>query len=364
MTMFKAAYFDSEGERKGDFALPTNLFDGVIHEGVVHSAVRVYLNNQRQGTATKRNRSRRSGGSRKPWRQKGTGRARQGTIRAPQWRGGGLAFAPQPKSWNQRLPKAIRRLARRSALNSRAEAGRIAVIRSIDIEHPKTKDLVRLIGRIGPEGKLLILTHGVRSEVYLSSRNLQNVRVFPFGSESTYDIIWSGTVLLEETALRDLGGRPDAALEVEADEDPAMAEGDADQGDADQGDADQGDADQGDADQGDADQGDADQGDADQGDADQDDADQGDADQDDADQDDADQDDADQDDADQDDADQDDADQDDADQDDADQDDADQDDADQDDADQDDADQDDADQDDADQDDADQDDAAEEEEEA
>src|SRR6056297_1672460 len=141
MTMFKAAYYKTDGKKGNKRALPESLFDGVVNEPVLHQAVKAYLANQRQGTASAKNRSAVRGGSRKPWRQKGTGRARQGTIRAVQWAGGGRAFPPQPHSWRQRLPKKVRALARRSAFNARAEDDRVVLFDAPAFESPKTAAL-------------------------------------------------------------------------------------------------------------------------------------------------------------------------------------------------------------------------------
>ncbi len=205
--MYKARYINTDGSAGNEVTLPVALFDGVIHEGALHQAVTAYLSNQRQGTVQRKNRSAVAGGSRKPWRQKGTGRARQGTIRAVQWRGGGRAFPPQSRSWTQRVPRRIRRLARTSAFNSRASAGRVAVIEGFDFEAPKTRKLTELLATIDLPGKVLFLTHGVNRNLHLSGRNLAGVRVLPFGEESSFDVVWSGTVIIEEAALAGLGER-------------------------------------------------------------------------------------------------------------------------------------------------------------
>lgn len=206
--MYRAPYFRTDGSAGPEVTLPDSLFDGAVHEGALHQAIRAYLANQRQGTASKKNRAAVAGGSRKPWRQKGTGRARQGTIRAAQWRGGGRAFPPRPRSWKRRVPKRLRALARISAFNSRAEAGRVAVIEGFDFETPRTRDLTKLLGKLDRPGKILFLTHGVNRELYLSGRNLPGVRVLPFGAESPYDVVWSGTTIIEEAALAGLGDAP------------------------------------------------------------------------------------------------------------------------------------------------------------
>ena len=209
-TMYQAPYFRTDGSAGSKVTLPGSLFNGVIHEGALHQAVRAYLANQRQGTASKKNRAAVAGGSRKPWRQKGTGRARQGTIRAVQWRGGGRAFPPRPRSWTIRVPKRLRALARVSAFNSRAVAGRVAVIEGFDFDAPRTRKLNELLGRLDLPGKILFLTHGVNRELHLSGRNLPGVRVLPFGTESAYDVVWSGTTVIEEAALAELGDAPPA----------------------------------------------------------------------------------------------------------------------------------------------------------
>lgn len=211
--MYKARYYKADGKKGKARDLPAALFDGVVNESVMHRVVQVYLANQRQGTAAAKTRSEVRGGSRKPWRQKGTGRARQGTIRAVQWEGGGVAFPPIPHSWRQRVPKKVKALARRSAYNARAEGDRVVLVDMPTMDAPKTKDLRVFLGGIdGAEGKkVLILTDGLNSTLHLSARNLKNVQVMPFGEESVYDVLWAHTVVIERGALDS----------VEADEAPA-----------------------------------------------------------------------------------------------------------------------------------------------
>lgn len=199
--MFKAPYYKTDGSKGRARSLPAELFDGQVNEHVLHQVVKAYLSNQRQGTAAAKNRSAVAGGSRKPWRQKGTGRARQGTIRAAQWAGGGRAFPPQPHSWRQRVPRKVRDLAHRSALNARALDERVILIDGLDMEKPKTATLRDYLESIGAEGKVLLLTEGIKKNVYLSARNLPQIEVRAFGDESTYDILWSGTLVIERGAL-------------------------------------------------------------------------------------------------------------------------------------------------------------------
>lgn len=198
----KAAIITIEGEKNGEQDLPESLFDGVVHEPAMWQVVKAYLANQRQGTASTKNRAKVRGGSSKPWRQKGTGRARQGTIRAPQWRGGGRVFGPTAeRNYKQDVPKKLRWLARRSAYNARAQDGRLLVLESLDMDAPKTKTIVGMLDGAEVLGNVLILTDGSKPAVWKSARNLQGVQVQAFGTESTYDVLWSDTVIVEASAL-------------------------------------------------------------------------------------------------------------------------------------------------------------------
>jgi large subunit ribosomal protein L4 len=199
--MLKARYYQNDGSEGKAQALPDWLFDGVVHEDVLHQVIKAYLSNQRQGTASAKSRGQVKGGGRKPWRQKGTGRARAGTIRAAQFTGGGVVFPPIPHSWRQRVPRKVRALARRSAFNSRAQGDRVILVDSIEFDTPKTGKLVEMLGQVGAEGKVLILTDGAKENLHLSSRNLPDVLVRPFGEESAYDILWAHLLVIEKAAL-------------------------------------------------------------------------------------------------------------------------------------------------------------------
>lgn len=219
--MFKARYYKTDGSKGRARPLPVSLFDGVVNEAVLHQVVKAYLANQRQGTAAAKNRSAVAGGSRKPWRQKGTGRARQGTIRAVQWTGGGRAFPPIPHSWRQRIPRKVKALARRSAFNARAEAERVVLVDAFDYDAPKTSRIRDYLAGIElGDRKVLVLTHGTNEVVYRSARNLQEVEVRAFGTESVYDILWADTVVIEREALDALDVEEPKAEEAA----PAVAE--------------------------------------------------------------------------------------------------------------------------------------------
>jgi len=218
--MYKARYYKADGKKGKARALPDSIFDGVVNEGVMHQAVKVYLLNQRQGTAAAKGRSDVRGGGRKPWRQKGTGRARAGTIRSPIWEGGGVAFPPIPHSWRQRLPKKVKALARRSALNDRAERDRVILADLPAMDAPKTQGLLAFLSSIESKGKVLVLTDGKNENLYLSSRNLSDVAVVPFGGESVYDVLWAHTVVIERSAL-DQKAKPVADAAPAVEEEPA-----------------------------------------------------------------------------------------------------------------------------------------------
>jgi len=200
--MFKAPVFTVDGEKKAERELPEVLFDGVVHEPAMWQTVKAYLANQRQGTAATRRRGEVSGGNKKPWRQKGTGRARQGSTRAPHWRGGGVVFGPRPgRNYPQDVPKKVRWLARRSAYNARAQDEAVILVEGLDFEAPKTKRVIQLLEKTGATGNVLILTDGHKPVVYLSARNIPGVQVVPFGQESAYNVLWADTLIIEASAL-------------------------------------------------------------------------------------------------------------------------------------------------------------------
>jgi len=200
--VIEVSTYDSRGKTGSDTALPGDVFDGEVNEAVLHQVVTALRANARHGNAATKNRSAVRGGSRKPWRQKGTGRARQGTIRAAQWRGGGVVFGPSPRSYTARIPKAVRRKAIHSALNTRALDGDLALIAPLAIDTPRTKAIHELLAEIGAEqSNVLFLTAGTKHNVYLSARNIPRVAVRPWGEASAYDILWADLVLVESSAL-------------------------------------------------------------------------------------------------------------------------------------------------------------------
>jgi large subunit ribosomal protein L4 len=211
--MIEAPHYSAAGARRqSPFALPADYFDGTVHEHAMHQAVRAFLNNQRQGTHQTKTRSFVSGGNQKPWKQKGTGRARQGSTRAPHWRGGGIVFGPHPRDYTTEIPRKVKQLARRSALNARARESGLHVIERLAFRTPKTKQLAELLGKLGvAERKVLVLTATHNPNAYLSGRNLPNVEVMRYADASAYDVLWSDAVLVEEGAITGVIPEPDVA---------------------------------------------------------------------------------------------------------------------------------------------------------
>jgi len=201
-TTFQARAFTAQGTTRDAVDLPATLFDGIVNMPVMHQAVKAFMANQRQGNASTKIRKYVTGGNQKPWKQKGTGRARQGSARAPHWVGGGTVFGPTPRSYAQYVPRQVRALARKSALNARARENAVIVVDRFEYDAPRTSRLMALVSRIGADDqKVLILTDGVKPNVFLSGRNLPTVHVMPYQDVSTYHVLWSDVVVIEAGAL-------------------------------------------------------------------------------------------------------------------------------------------------------------------
>jgi large subunit ribosomal protein L4 len=210
--MLEAPHFSAAGAKKKAVALPETLFDGTVNEDLLHRAVVTYLANQRQGTHATKTRSFVSGGNQKPWRQKGTGRARQGSTRAPHWRHGGIVFGPHPRDYRRGIPKKMRQLAKKSALNARAREAALVVVDPLVYEKPRTKVLAELLEKLGvADRKVLVLTAGQPNahNVYLSGRNLENVHVMRFADATAYEILWADTVMVELPAFGAAAAQPE-----------------------------------------------------------------------------------------------------------------------------------------------------------
>ena len=218
---FEAAAYTAGGTERERVTLPGDLFDGTVNMPVMHQAVKAFLANQRQGNAKTKTRGFVTGGNQKPWKQKGTGRARQGSTRAPHWVGGGTVFGPTPRSYAEYVPRQVRALARKSAFNARARESAVLVIDRFDFDAPKTQRMRALVDSLGLTGrKVLVLTDGVKPNVFLSARNLPTTHVMPYSDVSTYHLLWSDVVLVEASAI---GHALEPVAESEAAERPARA---------------------------------------------------------------------------------------------------------------------------------------------
>lgn len=200
--MPKATVYDSSGQTVGEVALNPTVFDSDINETLMHQAVTMYLANQRVGTAMTKTRGLVRGGGRKPWRQKGTGRARAGTIRSPLWRGGGITFGPAPRDYRKKMPRKARRQALRSALTAKVRDDGLRVVSSFDISEPRTKQVVGLLDGLGLGGKKALLVVGeVDRNTYLSARNLPGVGTIMAGDLNVYDILNHEFLVICQDAL-------------------------------------------------------------------------------------------------------------------------------------------------------------------
>ena len=199
--MSQARVVDAEGSVTGTITLPASVFDATVNVSVMHQALLRQLANARQGTHDTLTRGEVSGGGRKPYRQKGTGRARQGSIRAPQWEGGGVVFGPHPRSHRLAMPRKQRRLALRSALTTKAAAGQVVVLSEFALDEPRTRAVADLMRAIEARRRVLLVL-GSHSEVLeKSARNLPEVRVVLAGNLSVRDLLTAETVLMTRDAI-------------------------------------------------------------------------------------------------------------------------------------------------------------------
>jgi large subunit ribosomal protein L4 len=200
-----AELFKADGTRLGEVDLNPDIFGIEPNEAVMHQVVTAQLAAARAGTHSTKTRAEVRGGGRKPWRQKGLGRARHGSIRAPQWIGGGVAHGPKPRDYSQRTPKKMKRLALRSALSARAADGQIKVVEDFGAwTEPKTKNATALLSAMGVTGKVLLLAEDHERTAIKSFRNIDGVIASNLGQANTYDVLWAETVIMSKGTL-DLG---------------------------------------------------------------------------------------------------------------------------------------------------------------
>ncbi len=202
--MPKVAVYNIEGQQVGERELRDEIFGVPINGPLLHQAVQVYLANQRQRTQSVKTRADKRGGGRKPWRQKGTGRARHGSIRSPQWTGGGVVFAPKPRDYTQKFPRKMRKQALLSALSSKAHNNEIVVLDSLTMERPKTAFIHGMLKNLKVKEKALIVVKGGDEVVIKSIRNIPDVKAAFAGSLNVYDILKYDTFLITEEALKEV----------------------------------------------------------------------------------------------------------------------------------------------------------------
>lgn len=199
--MPKVALYNINGEQVGEVELTDNVFGVAVHQSVLHDAVVAYLANQRQGTHDTKTRAEVRGGGRKPWRQKGTGRARHGSTRSPIWRGGGIVFGPHPRDYSIKLPKKVRRLAMKSALSSKVESGNIVVLDQLQLEQPKTKDMARILNNLKISNKALVVTADKNDNIIRSARNIPGVKPTSASHLNVYDLMAHQTLVITRDAV-------------------------------------------------------------------------------------------------------------------------------------------------------------------
>ena len=231
-----AELFTADGKQTGEVELNPDIFGIEPNPDVMHQVVTAQLAAARAGTHSTKTRSEVRGGGKKPWRQKGLGRARHGSIRSPQWIGGGVAHGPKPRDYSQRTPKKMKRLALRSALSARAAGGQIKVVEDFSVwDAPKTKNATALLAAMGVTGKVLLLAEDHERTAIKSFRNIEGVIASNLGQANTYDVLWAETIIMSKGTL-DLGQSVPRGTEEHAEgvagRQPTDAEGSAAPADA------------------------------------------------------------------------------------------------------------------------------------
>ena len=192
--------FNQEGKQVGDIQLNNNVFGVEVNTDAMHQVVVALLANKRQGTQSAKTRAEVRGGGIKPWRQKGTGRARQGSIRAPQWIKGGIVFAPKPRDYRVSVPKSMRRVAMKSALTSKVQDNQMVVLEALSFEAPKTKNMVEVLKAFDAK-KTLIVTGESNEVLYKSARNIADVQIMPVNNINVYDLLKFEKLIITKDAV-------------------------------------------------------------------------------------------------------------------------------------------------------------------
>ena len=192
--------FNKEGNKVSDMELSESVFAVEVNEYALHQVVVALLANKRQGTQSTKTRSEVRGGGAKPWRQKGTGRARQGSIRAPQWIKGGIVFAPKPRDYRTSVPKSMRKVAMKSALTSKVQENQMIILDTLNFEAPKTKNIVEMLKAL-EANKALIITAESNEVVYKSARNIQGINIIPANNINVYDLLKYEKLIITKDAV-------------------------------------------------------------------------------------------------------------------------------------------------------------------
>lgn len=204
--MPKVALYNIKGDQIGDVELNDFVFGIPVHKAALHDAVVMQLASLRQGNADTKTRAEVRGGGRKPWRQKGTGRARAGSTRSPIWRKGGVVFGPHPRSYATKLPKKVRQLALRSALSSKVEAGNIIVLDNLDMEQPKTQEMVAILNNLKVDRKALVVTAETLPNVEKSARNIVGITPMDAAGINVYDLLAHDKLVITRDAVAKVEG--------------------------------------------------------------------------------------------------------------------------------------------------------------
>ena len=199
--MTKVTLFKQDGTTNGEIELNSDIFGIEPNENVVFDAVIMQRASLRQGTHAVKNRSAVSGGGRKPWRQKGTGRARQGSIRSPQWRGGGIVFGPTPRSYSYKLPKKVRRLAIKSVLSQKVLDNKLVVVEALQFDAPKTKEFAQVLSNLNVDTKVLVVVESSNDFALLAGRNIPNVTIVYETDVTVLDVVNNDKLLFTKAAL-------------------------------------------------------------------------------------------------------------------------------------------------------------------
>ncbi len=202
--MPKVMMYKTDGTQVGEVALAENVFGAQVNEYAIHEMIVAQLANLRQGTQSALTRSEVRGGGIKPWRQKGTGRARQGSTRSPQWRHGGVVFAPKPRCYNVKVNKKLKKLAMISALSMKVADENMLVVDQFNMEAPKTKEFVKVLGNLKVEGKTLVITAGKDEDVLRASNNIPTVKTIQTGEINVYDLVNCDKVIFTEAAVKEV----------------------------------------------------------------------------------------------------------------------------------------------------------------